>query len=185
MGKYISIITSITALILSVIAVCVAAWRSPDLAFDYQGVIVGVLSLLVTALIGWQIFNVVEVNKKVSGIKETASEVTNEIMDKYSHTIKSYVITLDTFQLFYDSAYSMAIDRYIEAIDEGIKGSDMNAIELPLQYLYKIKGDEEAGNIFQGKKAKYIATLSKLKDKNIDDLINYILKSTEVPICHV
>ena len=84
MRKYISIITSITALILSVIAVCVAAWRSPDLAFDYQGVIVGVLSLLVTALIGWQIFNVVEVNKKVSGIKETASEVTNEIMDKYS-----------------------------------------------------------------------------------------------------
>ena len=88
MRKYISIITSITALILSVIAVCVAVWRSPDLTFDYQGVIVGVLSLLVTALIGWQIFNVVEVSEKVSGIKETASEVTN--VDKYSHTIKSF-----------------------------------------------------------------------------------------------
>lgn len=58
------------------------------MTFDYQGVIVGVLSLLVTALIGWQIFNVVEVSEKVSGIKETASEVTN--VDKYSHTIKSF-----------------------------------------------------------------------------------------------
>lgn len=185
MRKYISIITSIIALIFSVIAVCVAAWRSPHLAFDYQGVIVGVLSLLVTALIGWQIFNVVEVNKKVSGIKETAAGITSKMMDKYSHTIKSYVITLDTFQLFYDCAYAMAIDRYIEAIDEGIKGSDISAIELPLQYLFKIKGDDDSGNIFQGKKAKYIATLSQLEDKNVDDLINYILKSTEVPICRV
>lgn len=38
------------------IAVCVAAWRSPELSFDYQGVVVGVLSLLVTVLIGWQIY---------------------------------------------------------------------------------------------------------------------------------
>lgn len=57
MRKAISIwIISIASLLLSVVAICVAVWRSPELSFDYQGVIVGVLSLLVTVLIGWQIY---------------------------------------------------------------------------------------------------------------------------------
>lgn len=50
------------------IAVCVAAWRSPELSFDYQGVVVGVLSLLVTVLIGWQIytlFNIRSIQRKL------------------------------------------------------------------------------------------------------------------------
>lgn len=51
---------SIVSLLLSVIAVCVAIWRSPELSFDYQGVIVGVLSLLVTALVGWNIYTLVD-----------------------------------------------------------------------------------------------------------------------------
>ena len=48
-------IVSIVSLLLSVIAVCVAVWRSPELDFDYQGVLVGVLSLLVTVLVGLNI----------------------------------------------------------------------------------------------------------------------------------
>lgn len=52
MKKEYSIWISIVSLLLSVIAVCVAVWRSPELDFDYQGVLVGVLSLLVTVLVG-------------------------------------------------------------------------------------------------------------------------------------
>lgn len=52
MKKECSIWISIVSLLLSVIAVCVAVWRSPELDFDYQGVLVGVLSLLVTVLVG-------------------------------------------------------------------------------------------------------------------------------------
>lgn len=56
MKKYAPIWISAVSLLLSVVAVCVAVWRSPELSFDYQGVIVGVLSLLVTVLIVWQIY---------------------------------------------------------------------------------------------------------------------------------
>lgn len=48
------------SLVLSVVAVCVACCHTPDLGLDYQGVIVGVLSLLVTVLIGWNIYSVID-----------------------------------------------------------------------------------------------------------------------------
>ncbi len=56
---------SVVAAITSVIAISIAAYRSPNLGFDYQGVIVGILSLLVTILIGWQIYNALEIKKEI------------------------------------------------------------------------------------------------------------------------
>lgn len=66
MKKYAPIWISVVSLLLSVVAVCVAVWRSPELSFDYQGVIVGVLSLLVTVLIGWQICYFVFIRKEIN-----------------------------------------------------------------------------------------------------------------------
>ena len=57
MKKEYSILISVASLLLSVIAVCVSVWRSPELSFDYQGVLVGVLSLLVKVIVGFQIYN--------------------------------------------------------------------------------------------------------------------------------
>ena len=49
---------SIAAIICSGVAICVSLPSVPELGIDYIGVIVGILSLLVTMLIGWQIWNV-------------------------------------------------------------------------------------------------------------------------------
>lgn len=73
MKKELSIWLSLISLVLSVVATCVAIWRSPDLRFDYQGVLVGVLSLLVTMLIGWQIYNALYLKEQIK--KEVLGEV--------------------------------------------------------------------------------------------------------------
>jgi hypothetical protein len=52
------------AIAISIVAVCIAAYRSPELGFDYQGVLVGILALLVTVLIGWQIYTFIDINSK-------------------------------------------------------------------------------------------------------------------------
>lgn len=88
MKKYTSIIMSIVSLVCSVIAVCVACWRSPSLSFDYQGVIVGVLSLLVTALIGWNIYSLVDISK-------TKGEL-NNIANSTSRLISSNMTVLES-----------------------------------------------------------------------------------------
>ncbi len=76
-------VASVASLLLSVVAVCVAAWRPPDLSFDYQGVIVGVLSLLVTVLIGWNIYTLVDLKSlqnKLQGIVDGTSRHINANM---------------------------------------------------------------------------------------------------------
>ena len=79
MKKYTYIIISIVSLALSVTAVCVACWRSPELSFDYQGVLVGVLSLLVTVLIGLNIYTLVDFKKKEGVIDEKVGIMTEAI----------------------------------------------------------------------------------------------------------
>lgn len=79
MKKEYSIWISGTSLLLSVIAVCVAAWRSPELSFDYQGVIVGVLSLLVTVLIGWNIYTLVDLKSLRNKMQEIVDGTSKHI----------------------------------------------------------------------------------------------------------
>lgn len=72
-------VISSVSLLLSVIAVCVAVWRSPELGFDYQGVIIGVLSLLVTVLIGWNIYTLIDLKKLQGDYREIISGTSKHI----------------------------------------------------------------------------------------------------------
>lgn len=72
---------SVLSLILGIISICIAAWRSPELSFDYQGVIVGALSILVTVLIGWNIYTLIDIKNmrdKIEGIASGASRMTQK-----------------------------------------------------------------------------------------------------------
>lgn len=91
-------IIGITSLVMSIIAIFVACYRTENLGFDYQGVIVGVLSLLVTALLGWQIYSTIAMEERVRKIADTiASERTNELQRslywELSGTYESLTVT--------------------------------------------------------------------------------------------
>lgn len=66
---------SMVSLLISIIAICIAGYRTPELGFDYQGVIVGILSLLVTILIGWQIYSMIDAKNIISNIREDVDSV--------------------------------------------------------------------------------------------------------------
>ena len=58
MDKYrntITLILSAISIMVSVAALCRTYPHTSELGMDYQGIIVGVLALLITVLIGWQI----------------------------------------------------------------------------------------------------------------------------------
>ena len=80
MKKEVSIwIICIISLLFSVVAICVAVWRSPELSFDYQGVIVGALSLLVTALVGWNIYTLVDLKSLQNNMSHLAEGTSKRI----------------------------------------------------------------------------------------------------------
>ena len=71
----IAIWTSISALEVGVAAIIIACPRKEEPGFDYTGAIVGILSLLVTCLIGYEIFRAFIFNERVK--KEVKKKLKN------------------------------------------------------------------------------------------------------------
>ncbi|MCM1216540.1 MAG: hypothetical protein NC209_04015 [Alistipes sp.] len=68
---------SIIAAIVILIILCKYTPRTEyeDLSFDYQGVIVAIFSLIVTLLVGWQIYNAVENTKMLKRMDKLESDL--------------------------------------------------------------------------------------------------------------
>ena len=81
---------STLAMIISLVALCRCAPRCSDLGFDYVGVIVGILSLLVTILLGWNIWTIIDSketirkqNEKVKDCEKKYYQLISEIDRKF------------------------------------------------------------------------------------------------------
>ena len=59
--------------------ICVLFNRPNELDFDYTGVIVGILSLLVTILLGWNIWNVIESKGYVKKVQRELNYAHNKM----------------------------------------------------------------------------------------------------------
>ena len=103
---------SIAAIICSVVAICVSLPSAPELGIDYIGVIVGILSFLVTLLIGWQIYNAVTIEKRIKGeVERTRNEIDSyfnkqKVENLYMLTIVNGISQsrMDVMEKKYDSA---------------------------------------------------------------------------------
>ena len=74
---YFSVILAIISVIFSIVALCNTCPRlikKDDFGFDYLGVIVGILALLVTVLIGWNIFSALGIQKEIKDMKKSMGE---------------------------------------------------------------------------------------------------------------
>lgn len=137
------------SLLLSVVAVCVAVWRSPELSFDYQGVVVGVLSLLVTVLIGWQIYT-------LFNIRSIQHDIEKKYVDIWVRSEKSLAEYHTSVVLSYSAKKELGRNELINTFISG-----MSAI----LYQSRIKQYEAAAPI-----AYYLVQLAeKIKPHQIDD----------------
>ncbi len=78
-------ILSFLALVFSIIAVCRSFCRTPDLGFDYLGVIVGSLAIMVTYLVAWNIHTAIDANHKIKEMRDEIATLRSTIVsDKLS-----------------------------------------------------------------------------------------------------
>ena len=107
-------VRSIISLLLSIIAIVLSVMRCEPIILDWIGIFVGILSLLVTVLIGWNIYNVIDVKKTIEkqnaeirkmemSIKTLESSMTvkinelNSKMERSNATLTSYGYALTDF----------------------------------------------------------------------------------------
>ena len=90
MKNWINSIISVVAKIISIIAISKVA-PTQSVNFDYLGAIIGVLSFLVTLLIGYQIYTVINVKEELKEVRKAREEIDNQmqkIADKLSGEFK-------------------------------------------------------------------------------------------------
>lgn len=75
-----AIISAIALLVALGTLIIVIAIRFPrtDLGFDYMGLIVGILAILTTVLIGWQIYSVINIRENVKAISKIRADFSLE-----------------------------------------------------------------------------------------------------------
>lgn len=111
---------SALSLVISGIAIGVSFYRTEELDMDYMGVIVGILSLLVTALLGWNIYSVIntkeeikqidwKINKKATIIED---KLKKEITDNSNETRKSVMENFILDEITLAKCYSQTNDWY-------------------------------------------------------------------------
>ena len=90
MKSWINSILSIVAIVLSIFAIAKVA-PTQIIDFDYLGAIIGVLSFLVTLLIGYQIYTVINVKEELNEVRKARDEIDDKmqkIADKLSKDFK-------------------------------------------------------------------------------------------------
>lgn len=86
------------SVVISVISLSISAPRGKQLDFDYIGVIVGLFSLLVTILIGWQIYSTINIKNVITKeVKDSLKEFENRSLQAIVNS--QYVIIMREYQI--------------------------------------------------------------------------------------
>lgn len=173
---------SIAAIICSVVAICVSLPSAPELGIDYIGVIVGILSLLVTMLIGWQIYNSIAIEKK---IKDEVEQTRNEI-DTYFNKQKIenlYMLTIvngisqsrmDIIEKEYDSALFCCIHTIDAALNANTPDIAQTCLNMVIDSIIPGFKKQTTKETAKENKDNYIQILRKMNDDRVIDLIVYL-----------
>ena len=71
-------ILSFIAIILSIVAICVSLPRT-DISFDYLGLVTGILGVLVTVLVGWNIYMIIDFKQEKEKLQQYFDEQKKEV----------------------------------------------------------------------------------------------------------
>lgn len=177
-------IVNAISIVLSIIAICIAAYRTPCLGFDYIGVIVGILALLTTILIGWQIYNFIYLR---SEIEKQMKEVANEYIDQFYHVIKGYITarSSNAYHVKHDvrTCYNcfFALEEVLKGKNADIKNTVLNAVMKEIKNaMISLKSEDGNFVIWEGKRNYYLHILSKIEHEDRDEIIEWVKSAKEV-----
>ena len=186
-------ILSILAIIFSIWALCVT-WpraigedKSIKLGFDYLGVIVGALSVLVTVLIGMQIYNGVVLERRIKRIER---RLNNEIKNirkqkkyidyKTSDTIGQFLYKMASYEKD-KGEYELCFQNFIfslgEYIDNPLARMDEIAIieDGILETIENLEKQQIKIAVHEEVKERCMKIIKKYESKKSDYILSFLL----------
>lgn len=176
---------SLIAIMFSITAICVSCIRINPLTWDVAGILVGALSMLVTVLIGWQIYTIIDVNKRIDNqvsIKMSEyKEQANESKKKEHLHIYGQLYLRDGIANI-ESNRAFAIQSFIFAAREFYSiGEKTGEVEMCISYIIRLLKEGDIITMEETKRS-YITTLHEIQCRNIDIAIDLICKHVHATV---
>lgn len=179
------LIINLAFFIVNTVALCINFPSKENIDFDYMGVIVGILSILVTILVGWQIFINISMERKVDmKLKEVSRKLKSEIKgtgDKVKSEIDNKRHASIAISLYQSSCSAYILKKYDFALWLALDA---------ILYCNKIEKKE---NVFQNKEFeniidsvnKCMQMVSKVTFLNSEQIENYISCASEMGLYEI
>lgn len=90
MKNWIPATLSIVAIGLAIVAIAKVSPVKGELNFDYYGAIIGVLAFLVTLLMGYQIYTVINVKEELKEVRKAREDIDIKLEAKVQHLSEEY-----------------------------------------------------------------------------------------------
>lgn len=147
-------IVSVLALVFSIIAICRSFYRTIDLGFDYMGVIVGVLAVLVTCLVAWNIHSAIDANHKIMEMRNEIDNLRSSIdsdklaserkINKLKAELYDNIVSINRHILgFEKSAVSThLLINMVSSIDYLSRSEEYALAEFQIDYYFMMTNDD-------------------------------------------
>jgi hypothetical protein len=159
---------SISAILVSVTSLCVICIRNNELNMDWYGVLIGILSLLVTLLLGWQIYNAVTMESRLSKMTESVKKEFKKVIDCAEKETEIKILHTTSVAFTASKNYELALDFIIKAIasssdleDAGLKEVSIVGLE---NVFLKMKSENASVEISEDNFKDYSGYLMLIRD---------------------
>lgn len=171
-GNTITLILSAISIMVSVAALCRTYPHTSDLGMDYQGVIVGMLALLVTILIGWQIYTAINVKEELKDIKDLRREINKQERDIYIRSTNNLFEFQSAMFMMYDNKKEKSNSNIFQLYLHGISS---------IYHLCSLGKQNECTSIVNILIArKSILMSEKFQKEQIDSLMDILLSAMDI-----
>lgn len=158
-------------------------WRN---GMDYLGVIVGILALLVTVLIGLQLYNYIYARENISSMMNEA--IRKMVMD-YEYITKARDTLMNSYDfVVVDYNAAKIADGIMEALKETNKCGNVEMKNNSLNHIMDdahklcVEYSENGKQIKAGKRMEYLYILNHLDHLYKEELKKYVEEATEVEV---
>lgn len=151
---------------------------------SYAAFLVGVLAILVTALICWQIFNYVFIKKEMNYMVEKSLMKSQEDL---MHILNG-IISISNSRAFFMSRFAQAFDDNMISLEEIFKSKNDHLNQLAITFimnnLHDIKGAKQSTDrpfIYEDRKQHYLYLLEKVNHAYKNEIVQMINDAEEIP----
>lgn len=172
--------------LVSFVSLGISCYRAGNyLSFDYLGLIVGILAMLVTVLIGLQLYNYIYAREN---IKQIVNEEIRKMVNDYAHLTRAKDYTTDGYDYIVTRYINEKImDFFMKALQEIIKCENLemrkHGIEYVMNEAHQFCEDyqpDDGPRIYKGKRDEYRYILEQIDHMYKAEVLRYINGAKEV-----